>query len=207
MYRRRRRRRWALGRIGPAPHQSRAACTEGRGSARFAVIVEFGWRQFRTIPAFLHRLDVDLAGALVDCTITCAKPLKSERFGSLSLSWQLGSPLPTPISAAVAGDLESDPVVRRGHRPAFLVERFHLQDCDVFAVGIDLGPVAVSRMATVGPVVSRFSVSTPCRPSSHAPRSTPGSYFTFHSTWPRCGTFWLPWLLPLTNNSTSSRFE
>ena len=66
---------------------------------------------------------------------------------------------------------------------------------------------AVSRIATVGPVVSRFSVSTTL--PSFDPRASiaPGSYFTFHSTWPRCGTFWLPWLLPFTNSSTSSRFE
>jgi hypothetical protein len=30
--------------------------------------------------------------------INCASPLNSDRFGSLSLSWQLGSPLPTPMS-------------------------------------------------------------------------------------------------------------
>src|SRR5208337_3763498 len=66
---------------------------------------------------------------------------------------------------------------------------------------------AVRRMETVGLVVSCFSVRTTL-PSFEARASiTPGSYFTFHSTCPRCGTFWLPRLLPFTSNSTSSRLE
>jgi hypothetical protein len=41
---------------------------------------------------------VIVPGVRVACTITCARPLNKFRFGSLSDSWQLGSPLPTPIS-------------------------------------------------------------------------------------------------------------
>src|ERR1035441_5421933 len=139
----------------------------------------------------------------VDCTITCARPLKSERFGSLSLSWQLGSPLPTPISAP------SPETLKPMKLPAVGTGRPSLSSASTFRIATSSPSAsisvraAVSRMATAGPVVSRFSVNTIL--PSFDPRASikPGSYFTFHSTCPRRGTLWLPRLLPLTKSSRS----
>src|SRR5262245_59990445 len=36
-------------------------------------------------------------GIRSDCTMTCAYPLNARRSGALSISWLLGSPLPTPM--------------------------------------------------------------------------------------------------------------
>ena len=72
--------------------------TAGLGFAGFVVIAIFAG-SILTRRTFTSATISIVPAVFVACTITCARPLKSERRGSLSLSWQLGSPLPTPISA------------------------------------------------------------------------------------------------------------
>src|SRR5580658_9934345 len=168
--------------------------TTGRPCTILVVMVSLaGVNSGPSQPSFTASMRIS-PGRLLLCRITCARPLNSERFGSLSLSWQLGSPLPTPMSFPSPETLKpiKFPAVGTGtSSPSASISVLS----------------AVSRITTAGPVVSRFSVSTTAPPFDPRASIDPGSYFTFHSTWPRCGTFLLPRLCPLTNSSTSSMFE
>ena len=78
---------------------------------------------------------------LVDCTMTCARPLKSERLRLLVALLAVGIAVADADERAFACDFEADQSCRGRHGPAFLVERFDLEDGNVFAVGVDLGAV------------------------------------------------------------------
>src|ERR1700722_183211 len=74
----------------------RSTRTDGRGSTLLVLMTNLaGVSSGPSQPSFTASMRIS-PGSLVDCTMTCASPLNSDRLGSLSLSWQLGSPLPTP---------------------------------------------------------------------------------------------------------------
>ena len=91
---------------------------------------------------------------------TCARPLNSERRGSLSLSWQLGSPLPTPMSAPSPVTLNMTMFVGRRHRAPALSSASTVRTTTSSPSALIVVRSAVSRSAAIGPVVSRFSVKT-----------------------------------------------
>lgn len=59
--------------------------------------------------------------ALPACTITCASPLNRPRYGSLSDSWQFGSPFPILDQRAFAADPELDEVSDSRNMAAFFI--------------------------------------------------------------------------------------
>src|ERR1700678_3211715 len=65
--------------------------TKGRGAALRVVMVRVV--AGRRLP--LEASTTIAPEVLLDCTMSCARPLKRLRRGLLSGSWQLGSPLPT----------------------------------------------------------------------------------------------------------------
>ena len=147
-------------------------------------------------------------GSLVDCTITCASPLKSERFGALSLSWQLGSPLPTPISAPFARDLEPNVIIRSRHQAAFFVERFHLDNGKIFAVSVDL--VAVRRKPDGNRRPGRLALLSQHHLAVFAAARFNRARLDISPSIQRgqdAEPSGYPGSCPFTNSSTSSRFE
>src|SRR5580700_688765 len=132
-------------------------------------------------------------------------PLKALRLLPLSDSWQLGSPLPTPIS------LPGPVIIKATSFDAVGTSR-PCASCTSTVTTDRSSPspeiFARSGRSTIfagAPVVSRFSVSTTL--PSFVPRAsiTPGTYFTFHSTCELCVTDFDPWLAPFRKSSTLSR--
>ncbi len=98
---------------------------------------------------------------LVDCTMTCARPLKSDRLRLLVALVAVGIAVADADQRALAGDFEVDQVLRRRQRAARRVERVDGEHDNVGTIGVDRRPVRQSNAAaTISPVVSRFSVST-----------------------------------------------
>src|SRR5690349_19495770 len=127
------------------------------------------------------RFDRDGSGSLVACTISCARPLKRLRRGSLSDSWQFGSPLPTPISEPSPEILKPSVVVAVGTcLPWWSRVSTRITATSSPSASISVRS-AVSLRDSGGPVVSRFSVNTTFPLLLPRASRTPGSYFTFHS--------------------------
>src|SRR6266496_1503706 len=106
---------------------------------------------------------------------------------------------------AWASDLETDFVACDWHQPALGVQNFNGNDRKSSPSAAIFCRSVLSASLPGAPVVSRFSIST-IRPDDE-PRasSTPGAYFTFHSTCELRSIFFAPRVAPFKNSSTRSR--
>src|ERR1019366_9247326 len=87
--------------------------------------------------------------------IACASPLKSERLGALSLSWQFGSPFPTPMSLPEPETLNVTLLFAVGtSRPSLSKPSTRRTDTSSPSASISVRS-GVSRMEATEPVVPR----------------------------------------------------
>ena len=126
-------------------------------------------------------------GCFNACTNAMHSPLKALRLPSLderglSDSWQLGSPLPKPIR------LLGPVILKPTSLPAIGISRPWASRTSTVMMDKSSPSAAifcrsVLRASLPGaPVVSRFSISTTRPDDEPRASSTPGAYFTFHST-------------------------
>ncbi len=187
-------------------HQPRfISGTAGRNSTRFVKMTSLAGVSSGPFQPSLAASMWISPGCFVDCTMTCASPLKSERLGSLSLCWQLGSPLPTPMSAPAPETLKPTRLSAVGTgRPS-------LSRASTFRTATSSPSALICVSIRSHPDGDRRAGGFALLRQHHLPAfrcarlDCAWLVLAFHSTWPRCGTFWLPMLLPLTNSSTSSR--
>jgi hypothetical protein len=142
-----------------ALYDSNTTGTAGRTSVCSVVITSLAATSFGPSLPSLDASTRISPGCFVLCKITCARPLNSDRLGSLSLSWQLGGAIPDAKQLAIAGNFKPDIVVRCWNRTSFLVEYFDLEDRHILAIRVDFGPIC--RQSDRGRGTGRFVL--PCQ--------------------------------------------
>src|ERR1017187_3408918 len=94
--------------------------------------------QFRTVPAFLHCLDMNLARFFGRLDDYLRQPVEQRSLRRLVAFLAIRVAVAHANQRARAGDFESYDIVGRRNRPPLLVQDFHLQDGKVLAVCVDL---------------------------------------------------------------------
>ena len=138
------------------------------------------------------------------CTMAMQRPLKALRSVAWSGSWQLGSPLPTPMTAPGPVTANATLLFAVGTGLPCASTICTLTTVTSWPSAVILVRSAVATIFAAGPLVSRFSVSVTRLFLLARASMTPGAYFTFQTRWPFFFTGCEPRLAPLRKSSTES---